>query len=367
MKDKIERWLKIEKIKFCLFFVLLIALLMILLSQAFTDMNQDQENYISITNDALDERMSSLYNELNSLPSGAGNDVLFLSNLVNVNDFIFNSSDELKIREEINELKQDFSEFLDQNIAYKRLTIIKLDDSSEINAERQLDGKIIIDSVLEQSLVSQEFLDKVVNLEKDKVYISDLQKDIISSDSNNLVLYYATPIFNGQEKPGGILILTVDPSYFLDDVRNFSRPGEQVFLVSSSGSYLANYDINKEYINSGDKFNFKKDFSEAADEILSLSNRRIVKTKDYVFAFRYIQPSLSKFDMYKSGTDTSQSRFYWVLVSVSDRQNVDTILSVIKKQRLLFILITIIIALFIGLIVISMHWGLVNKIKSPGA
>jgi len=359
-KNKSDRWLRIQNFKFYLFFVLLIALLAILASQVLGDIQQEQESYVSLSNDALDERMSSLYNELNNLPSGAGNDVLFLSSLVDVKDFIFSSSAE---EEEIN---QDFSEFLNQNTAYKRLTITKIDNQPGLSIERQIDGKI----VLSHSSLSEDFISKAINLQKNKVYISDLQKDVISG-SGSLVLYYATPIFNDAEELGGILILTVDPSYFLDDVRNFSRPGEQVFLVNELGSYLANADINKEYINTGDKFNFKKDFSEVSEEILSISDKRIIETKDSIFVFRYIQPTLSKFNIYKindsSDTKDIKDSFYWVLVSVSDRQDVDVVLSTIKQQRFVFLLLMITITIFIGLVVYSMYWRLTNKIKSQGA
>jgi len=360
LKNKSDRWLRIQNFKFYLFFVLLIALLAILASQVFGDIQQEQESYVSLSNDALDERMSSLYNELNNLPSGAGNDVLFLSSLVDVKDFIFNGSS----KEE--EIDQDFSEFLNQNTAYKRLTIAKIDNQPGLNIERQIDGKII----LSQSSLSEDFISKAINLQKNKVYISDLQKDVIS-DSGSLVLYYATPIFNDAGELGGILILTVDPSYFLDDVRNFSRPGEQVFLVNELGSYLANSDVNKEYINTEDKFNFKTDFSEVSDEILSISDKRIIETKDSIFVFRYIQPTLSKFNIYKingsSDAKDIKDSFYWVLVSVSDRQDVNVILKTIKQQRFIFLLLMITITIFIGLVVYSMYWRLTNKIKSQGA
>jgi len=356
-----EKWLKIQNIKFYLFFVLLVVLLIILGSQVFVDIQQEQESYISLSNDALDERMSSLYNELNNLPSGAGNDVLFLSKLVDVQDFVFNGSSE------IDELNQDFSEFLSQNIAYKKLTIMRTDNKSVFNIERQINGKILLNPLSNQSFMSEGFIKEVTKLQKDKVYISDLQKDLMSS-SNSLVLYYATPIFSESKQMGGILILTVDPSYFLDDVRNFSRPGEQVFLVDELGNYLANSNINKEYINSGEKFGFKKDFSEVADEILSISDKRIIKTNDSIFVFRYIQPTLSKFNIYNANGNSNigqlKDSFYWVLVSVSDRQNVNVVLTTIKKQRILFLLLMITIALLIGLVVFSMHRKLINKIKS---
>jgi len=362
LKNKIGNLAKIEKIKFCLFFILLAVLLIILTSQVFTDISQEQKNYVSLTNDALDERMSSLYNEINNLPSGAGNDVLFLSNLVNVKNFVFNDSNI-----EINNLNQDFAEFLNQNIAYKKVTVIKTDNRSGLSVERQSNGEIIFSSLLNDSPVSKDILNKALKLEKDKVYISDLQKDVLS-DSGSLVLYYATSIFDGKETMGGVLILTVDSNYFLNDVRNFSRPGEQVFLINSLGDYLANSDISKEYINGGDKFGFKKDFPEVANEILSISDQRIIKTDKSVFIFRYIQPTLSSFNIYKitDGSNIQEIRdnFYWVLVSVSDRQDINVFLSGIKKQRILFLLIIAMIAVFIGVVVYSMHRGLINKIKA---
>jgi len=364
-KKGTENWLKMQKIKFCLCLILLAVLLVILVSQVFSDVQKEQDNYISLSNDSLDERMSSLYNELNNLPSGAGNDVLFLSNLVDVTDFAFKGSSE---RTQV--LYKEFSEFLNQNVAYKKLTIIRAEDKSGLSVERQIDGKIIPNSFLDQSFLSENFLKEVLNLKKDKVYISDLQKDVMS-DSNSLVLYYATPIFNGSEQMGGILILTVDPSYFLNDVRNFSRPGEQVFLVNESGGYLANSNINKEYINSGKEFGFKDDFSKVADEILSISDKRIIETSDSTFVFRYIQPTLSKFNVYKPNNNSDvqeiKDSFYWVLVSVSDRQNINVVLSAIKQQKFIFLLLMIIITLFIGVVVSSMNWKLINKIKSPRA
>jgi len=221
--------------------------------------------------------------------------------------------------------------------------------------------------MLDRPFIDESYFKKILSLKEDKIYISDLQKDIMSFDSDSLVLYYAAPIFDDQKKSAGVLILTVDPSYFLDDVRNFSRPGEQVFLINSSGDYLANHDINREYVNSPNKFNFRQDFPEVANQILSNSDKRIIETENYVFAFRYIQPALSKFNIYNFGSDVLNDDFYWILISVSDSRDVNTVLSIIQKQRFLFITVTTILILLIGLLSFYIHWGLVNKIKSPRA
>lgn len=329
--------------------ILLVALLSFLIAEAMENMTYDVKNYISTVSDVTDQRMSSIYAEIDNLPRGAGNDVLFLSRLVSLNKFVFNQdmkSDDLK-----KEVAKDFMEFLVQNKFYQSLALIRSDGSESFKILQNENGEIEINSQPEKNYAGQNYFEVTKNLDKNEVYISDL---VANPNGNQPIMYYASPIVDDSGKPGGVLLLTVNVNYFLEDIRNFSRPGEELYLVGNDGRYLANPDQNKEFTHSGSQNNFKKDFGQIADKILPISDLRNLENEKYDFTFRYIRPRLSSFEIYKASEKTasldSDKNFYWVLASVSDKKDTGVVLADFQKKCFGFLAMPIIILLLIGII-----------------
>jgi signal transduction histidine kinase len=98
--------------------------------------------------------------------------------------------------------------------------------------------------------------------------------------SDRQVLHFATAVAGG-EPPPGTLALTVYASPILNQVRRFSPvPGVFSVLIGDDGAYLASQDRSRE---EGGKSpgNFKADFPEAAQRVLSGNER--VRAENAVF------------------------------------------------------------------------------------
>lgn len=327
------------------------------------DFNAETRNYISSANDAVDQRLSALYAEINNLPRGAGNDILFLSKLASINNFADSS---FKNSPSKIEAEKDLVEFLAQNRFYQNLAIISSDGSEMLGVVQGDNGEIKNIENPNENYSGHNYFEITKNLEKNEVYISD----ITSSLDNFPVMHYASPIIDDSENLKGILLLTVNVNYFLEDIRNFSRPGEKLYLIGSDGRYLANSDKNKEFINGGGKDNFKTDFRGIAEKILPISDNRSLENKEYLYDFRYIRPRLSSFEIFKASEKMGSlpdNNFYWVLVSVSERQNDNFVLNEFKKQRIIFLSASIILIAAVGFLAcLSQHQSKkrTGKIKS---
>ena len=79
---------------------------------------QSRQQNIRIKADALDiidQRLNTTYSEVNNFPSGAADNLLFLSKLSEFQKISTNSA-------EINNIKNDFLEFLNQSEAYYQIS-----------------------------------------------------------------------------------------------------------------------------------------------------------------------------------------------------------------------------------------------------
>jgi len=277
------------------------------------------------------QRMSELYYEINNIPRGAGNDVLFLSKLSDLDALINNPQD----TQAKNNLEQDFRNFLKQNQTYKNITLIDSQGTEKLNVYS-------VSSEIQPPMnhSDKDYFTKTLSLSKNEVYISELEAEPSGNSGNVSVMKYGVPIYNDAAiKPAGVLILTVNPDYFLDDIRNFSRDGEQTLLVDNSGRYLADSDRNKEFSSSGDRYNFLRDYPNVAPEVLkSPDGTGSAENQNLHFIFRYIRPTISSFEIYNG---SKNENYYWVLVSIIKKDSQNAAVNNIKMHYLLFILLTL--------------------------
>ena len=313
-------------------------------------------NYVATTADYADQRMSSLYYEINNMPSGAGNDLLFLSKMYTLSE----RSDEAEGHGAGGYMSRSFSEFMNQNPAYSDIKIIDKNGAEIYSMRRTGEGNTYDTAVTTTaSAFDKDFFKTISLLDDGQVYISNFEAGSYGGASV-WTMRYATPIYDEPSECDEIIVLTVNVEYFLDDIRNFSRPGEQVFLINSDGFYLANSDRGKESLQSGAAYNFRVDFPDVADKILSDTEERKVETADKLFTFRRIRPTLSSFVIYEGTKDAglksdANDRFYWILVSVSDRADSATIIANLKSRHNFLLGITGSLILLIALSIFAMR------------
>lgn len=281
--------------------------------------------------DSIDERMESLSLAINLIPRGTGNDVLFLSNLTSLTHLIASES---KTQEEYAALENDFRAFLEENTIYDTIEYRDVTGAFVAGASFEgVDASVTRTPLGEDvSNVPREHLDRIPLLHSGEVYISPItlmhHKD---SNSYKPMLYYGTPIIEGSEMKGMVLA-RVYADYFLDDIRHASKDEETIFLVDTSGQYLAHSDRSKEYgMVTGSGASLFRDYPEVSEHVFSHEQERHLKRQDDIVTVRYIHPTISSFEVYRGSEkifgQTPEAHYFWVLISVSDTSHITRIVA----------------------------------------
>lgn len=337
-----------KKNKRTLLFLIFILLITSMVSNVIFFYQQSRQQNIKIKADALDiidQRLNTTYSEVNNFPSGAADNLLFLSKLSEFQKITTNSA-------EINNIKNDFLEFLNQSEAYYQ--IIYLNDDGNVLLMAEFDGKtrqIISDSEKEQKNNSDFYLLK--NLKNGEVYIFPL-----TLENKIPILKYATPIFDQKTNElKGIILVKVYANYFLDSIRRSKREGEVTYLIDKNGFYLANPDKNKEfgYLFENGNNNFFVDYSDVYKDLITKCNKRRQETDEQFFTYRCINPTISNFEIYegsKTINENLKDDYQWLLITVTNKSNRLKDFSQQKKDYLWAIFIQVLIQGFIFILLL---------------
>lgn len=341
--------------------VLLIVLLVFLFVRGSVILGREVAFRSHSTLDSIDQRMDSLFFEINDFPRQAGDDVLFLSKLYNLKMLINEKGN-------VDGLEQDFLAFLEENSVYYQLRYINENGDEVVRVDFDEDGKRIIEEDFVQNKQDRYYFKETMMLSKGEVFISRLDLNMENEKievrekdgvSNYIpVIRYATPVFDDMGDRRGIVISNVYADYFLEDIRRAQRSEEYVFLVDSSGYYLAHPNRSKEF---GFMFNneaerIQVDYSEVSDELFVSPDERRIRPNGLIFSLRYIYPTISSFEVYRGSEkamgNNSEDKYYWVLVTVSEKTDVVKELN-LANQDYLFLFGGFGFALLIVFILIS--------------
>lgn len=341
--------------------VLLIIILFAFLSiQGYLNQKYYLENYHANSLDIINQRMSSVLIEVNNFPRTAGNDVLFLSRLSSMKDIVNGEED---ISDEIEDLKLNFLEFSKENIAYYQLRYINESGDEVVRVDFDGEESYIIPNSELQNKDGRYYFEETMNIDEGEVFISklDLNKEqgIIENrgtEENPIhvpMIRYATPLMNNNGERKGIIVSNVYADYFLEDIRRSGREGEKIFLIDSDGYYLAHSNRSKEY---GFMFddkddNFYTDYPEIIINNLTSNENVKIETEESVFMFRYIYPTVSSFEVNEGSEkvfgDNPEEKYYWVLVSVSDKESLEKVSQEMEDSYFLFTLVSVFVILMI--------------------
>lgn len=259
------------------------------------------------TLEAIDQRQQNTFIEINNFPTGAADDVLFLSKLINVGD--------------VENVKNDFLEFLTKSEAYYQISYI--DENGELLITAESDGKTSnVKEISEEDRVnSSKYFGLLKDLKKEEVYIFPIDMELLPR--RNAILKYATAIFDKKtNKLDGIILVKVYADYLLNDIRRSKRDGEVTYLINSKGIYLANPEKAKEF---GDD-NFFSDYPEISKKITDCESRRF-ETDKKIFTYRCINPNMSNFEIYngsKTINGTDEGNYQWLLVTVTEKKSLES-------------------------------------------
>lgn len=252
----------------------------------------------------IDQRLSSLFFEINNFPRGPGQDVVFLSRLTSLNNYISGSPDNKAAYDSI---LKDFDIYRDQSKAYDEIEYIPFVGAESVCALYEPGEN------LEDCLEHEEFKKKAGGMSNGEVYISELHRNPHYDKGLITALHYTTPVFDNTNILKGAVVLTVNANYFLEDIRNYSKPGEMVYLIDNKGFYLAHPDQKKEFVASQDGLgSFVNDYPDISEKVL-LSNERRLEDEEHIFSLRRIYPTASSFEMHDESR--GEGSYYWILVS----------------------------------------------------
>jgi hypothetical protein len=279
------------------------------------------------------QRMSSLLFEIDNIPGGIGKDILFLTKLSPVSEALSSPQDIP------DSLFVNLNAFMNENKIYNEICFLNLTGYSVLTLHQEGNGIGKCNSFLEE-----DFLDRLYSLKKDKIYMTRL----VRNKDNHPVIVYSSPVYNNSEKLG-YLVAQISADYFLEDIRNFNREGENVFLIDNSGNYLAHKDLSLEFSKDHD---FCKDyFNEGCFDLLDDLQIKYIETEDSLIFFKRIYPTASSFSIYRSYK--YEEDYFWVLVTIENRDYFEERINAVNQRFLfstiptLFILLGTIIILFI--------------------
>lgn len=286
------------KIIFCLLILIVVALLI----QNIFLVGSFKSRIAKADFGMIDHRISNLFLEVQRFPYGAGDDILFLSKMSSLENFINERT--LENRRVVRKDFQNLEEVKD--IYYD---IMYVDSESEIS--------------LRENKVKYEDLDReFASLGYGEIYASSLF--FLENNSRNQFLRYLVPIVNKDRR--GYLLLDIKAANLLEDVRRYKRNNEEVFLINFDGSYLSHENKSKVFGGENKGDSFFEDYPEASKQILNSSSKGIVESEDSIFLFRYIYPTMKEFEVYKGSEkiwgEHSEEKNYWVLIDKINKEQV---------------------------------------------
>lgn len=352
-----------------LIIIMLVILVSISMSFAIKGFEDSSRVYVAGVVDSIHQRVTSLFSEINNFPHSAENDLLFIKNSRYLHALInSNSVDFQKTKIELEDYLLEFSKV---NEVYYQIKYID-EDGQEI-IKINFDGynhSIIPENELE-NLGSEYYFEKTMELGENDIYVSALDINRKNGNVENRgteenpiyvpVIRYAMPVFNDAQSPKGIIIFKIYADYFLEDIRRFQRQGEQVFLLDNDGYYLAHPNRSKEFSFVFDrKEGFFNDYPKINKDILNNFDQQKIETKDNIFTFKFIYPALGSFEIYEGSKkifgETPENEYYWVLVSISEKRDVEKIVEKLKVRKNTFLLTIGIIAGILFILVLLLAY-----------
>jgi len=344
--------------------LLFVVLLVFLITDGYFNLDRDIKISSADAVDIIDRRMVSLLSEVNIFPQFVGHDLIFLSKLSSLKKVI--SSGEVS-----EDLENDFLEFIKQSTSYYQLGYIDNEGNEILKLEYNGRNYRIIPREELGNKRNEDYFVETSKFNEREVFISQINLNSIEGNIENLdyfpVILSSVPLFSESGERAGVIFLSFYADYFLNDIRNFQREGEEVFLINEEGYYLAHPNREKEFaFASGREDSIYNDYPEISEEILFDFDKRRFESDNLIFSFRYIYPTAGDFEVHKGSKkifgENPEESYFWILISVSDKNEIDSTVKELKSKYLYFLLFSgLIILIIVVLISVAVFKGFDNK------
>jgi methyl-accepting chemotaxis protein len=290
-------------------------------------------------------------------------DVLFLSELSSLRDLINSNDEELKNKAKTN-LAKDFLSFSNEKKVYYQIRYIDEDGQEIVRVDSQEgDSKIVYNNL--QNKKERYYFIETMNHQLGEVFISPLDLNIEHNGVENRgtveepfyvpVIRYATPVFDNERNPKGIIITNIYAQHFLEGVQEKQKSGEVIFLLDNNGYYLSHPLPEKEFgFMFGDDETIYNDYPEIAPKLLSNEENEILELGDLLVSFRYIYPRREIIGGHESGGSREiddmhiknlikleNEDYFWVLVGIVSKEEILSRSDNVGNEFLLIVISTI--------------------------
>ena len=329
------------KIKYKLTILLVaIAILPILVLSIISTM--DTTNIL--TDNALLESQNEVLgisNQIENFLSNAEGDVLFMSELQNLNGLINaqTEQDQVMYKEY---LQKDIYEFSKNREIYYQARYLD-ETGQEIIRVDSKDGILTIKSEEElQNKAGRYYFDDSFKINKGDVFVSPLDLNIERGAVENRgsednpeyvpVIRYATPVKDKLGMKKGIVLTNIYADKFLDEL----NANKDLILVNKDGFYLHHQDKGKEWGWMLENDNsIHKDYPEIASKIFDDESGQL-SLVDSVISYVRINPGGSEF---------------WILVSIKDKNVLLSPASKARNKALIIGVVTALLVVLLGFII----------------
>lgn len=286
-------------------------------------------------------------------------DILFLSKLSSLREVINGGAKA--------NLEKDFLSFANEKDIFHQVRYIDENGQEIVNINSEEGVSKIVSNL--QNKKGRYYFTETVDLEPGEVFISPLDLNVENGEIENRgtkeepayipVIRYATPVFDGEGKSKGIVIINIYAEHFLDHIHEEQKRGDLIFLIDHNGFYLSHPNFDKEFgFMFGKDETIYNDYPEIASSILSNEEIEIMELGDNLVSFRYIYPKEDITEIEERETqiekevedkiirgtvkETEEDNF-WVLINIEPKEDIFSSSDRLGREFLFIVLSTMFI------------------------
>lgn len=307
-------------------------------------------------------------------------DVLFLSELSSLRNFIGSGNEEVK-----NNLEKDFLSFSNEKRIFHQIRYIDENGQEMVSIHSQEGFSEIIRDDL-QNKKDRHYFTGAVDLELGEIFISPLDLNVEDGEIENRgtteepsyvpVIRYSTPVFDDGGNSKGVVVINIYAEHFLRHIHEEQKKGDLIYLIDHNGFYLSHPDLSKEF---GFMFNHNEtlynDYPEIASSIFSNEETEIMELGDNLVSFRYIYPEEDitpieegeiheEEEILRGTVKEAEEDNFWVLIDIEPKEDVFSPSDRLGSEFLLIIFSTMFIvglAFVVFFILISKKLRILSK------
>ncbi len=341
---------------------------------------------LSLTLTSESEQISLVRDDINTFLKTAESDVLFLSKLQHLDDLLNSVSSEEKAMH-ISHIVQDFISFSREKDIYYQIRYIDENGMEIVRVDDYENAPFSIPEGELQNKKGRYYFDDAMSARKGTVFVSPLDLNIERGELENRgtdtnpvyvpVIRYATPVFNKDDQPRGVIITNIYADKFIAEVDKLKFSGKISTLVNSDGYYLSHPNSNKEWgFMLGSNITLQNDYGEdILSESLGHLHEQIHEFKmfpmystpdisvadygDYFLVHTHIWPSGSQ-SLSSTGANAAYSSsikkvqgkdYYWTLMTIASKDYVFGPVIALKNRAFLIGLLTIFLVVLTSMII----------------